>query len=83
MPAILSRRRETHVNLSQAGSQPRMKNIGPSVRSPVCMIPRTPAPGPFAFCIRDLRTSTGAHSVVAIVPAKRPDVRCSGTLSVK
>lgn len=60
-----------------------MKNIGPSVLNPVWTMLSTPAPGPLAFCILDLRTSTGAQSVVAIVPAIKPAVRCSGTLSVR
>lgn len=39
---------KTHVSLNQAGNQPLIKNIGPSVLKPVLIILIKPSPGPEA-----------------------------------
>ena len=76
----------THASLSQAGNQPFIKKLGPSLLNELVMMLTIPlksvsqAPNfmcllpstfdfPFALCSLLFKTSAGAHTVVATVPA--------------
>lgn len=67
--------RKTYVSLNQAGVQPLIRNRGPSSLRPVLRTRARPS-FPALDCILLLRTSAGAHRVVAIVPAARDEIAC-------